>query len=203
MFLKKSGGKTPPTDPKEARLNLLQGLREKLDAALGADDPAERLLTLGAVAECVRQVRDKATRDIGAEARGWETPPMAAILVCLSAVVFGSFAVGLPGLGILLGIPAGMAGAYWGESVISKKEARIKGDNKAFFDGLDKIETAATQAGTAILCDQLPALAQSPKLEELHRRVPNLGDLFAKAFERQQQPPAPPPNAPNANKLNL
>jgi hypothetical protein len=202
MLFKLVHGKTWQQALGDTGREALQEFREKLDAALKIADPADKMLALSDVVEDVRKTSDYGEKIVRKHARGLEIPPGVAMFFGMAVPMFVGMMVGFPVLGYLLSFVGAGLGVWAGEDILGKREERALANFKGIFDGMKDVIATSQKAGADILSNQLSALAQSPKLEELHKRIPSLRDRFAKAFETQQPPSAPPPNAA-PNKLHL
>jgi hypothetical protein len=202
MFFNKAS-KPSASDEEEKRVRVAERYQDQLDVALGIPDPAERLLRLDEIAASAREksfeTRMKLSSDAGPGVLatcfglgGFFLAPLFVVGIVLQLPIVAAFAA-LPGICIGTGICL----ASWHNNAM-----RSIAENKTLFDGVDRVAAAAEDAAAATLRDHLPEITRSPKLDELHKRLPSLKALFAKVFEKQAPPAAPSPNAP-VNKLNL
>ncbi len=190
-------------DADNARQQLLDGVREKMDAALKLEDPADKVAQLDEIRKQVAVIENITETAISKSGAGKISLPyfgitLPALGAAGAACVF--FALN-PALMLLVMVPAAIGGLAAGEKRREGFIERQKGEMQPFLDQLAGARSAVETATEKAVSDNIRTLAASEKFEAL-QALPGLRDHFIKALKNTLRQPAAPEVTPPKNDKN-
>lgn len=166
----------------EHRQHILADIDERLAEAQGLQDPGEKILKLKKLEDDIEQ----SSKEIGGNA------DTAAFMRGFGAfgITFGPSLVGCIWLAATLSNPwfmALMIPGIWGASKFTawqhdRLEDRLREENEDFYKGISERTQTVRNLSDTLINNDWPAIAQSPKAQQVLNDIPRLREKYAAAF---------------------